>query len=65
MFFVVSVGATIAAVQNMDVIKEPLEKSMTKYDPDSSKEEDLEITRAWDDVQREVTKCVQALNACV
>ena len=65
MFFVVSVGATIAAVQNIDVIKEPLEKSMTKYDPDSSKEEDLEITRAWDDVQREVTKCVEALNACV
>ena len=54
MFFVVAVGATIAAVQNVDVIKEPLQKSMTKYNPNSSNSSNLDITRAWDDVQREV-----------
>ena len=50
----VAVGATIAAVQNVDELKEPLVKSMTKYDPNSSNSSNLDITRAWDDVQREV-----------
>ena len=54
MFLMVSIGATIAAVQSVDIIKEPLTKSMTKYDPNSAEQEDLDITRAWDDVQREV-----------
>ena len=52
----VAVGATIAAVQNVDELKEPLVKSMTKYDPNSSNSSNLDITRAWDDVQREVSK---------
>ena len=55
MFFMVAVGATIAAVQNVDELKEPLVKSMTKYDPNSSNSSNLDITRAWDDVQREVS----------
>ena len=55
MFFVVTIGATIAAVQNVDVIKEPLTKSMVKYNPNSSNSSELDITRAWDDVQREVS----------
>ena len=54
MFLAVTIGATIAFVQSVDIIKEPLTKSMTKYDPNSSDAEDLDITRAWDDVQREV-----------
>ena len=55
MFFVVTIGATIAAIQNVDVIKEPLTKSMVKYNPNSSNSSELDITRAWDDVQREVS----------
>ena len=51
----IAVGATIAAVQNVDELKEPLVKSMTKYDPNSSNSTNLDITRAWDDVQREVS----------
>ena len=52
-----TIGATIAAVQNVDVIKEPLTKSMTKYDPNTSVKDDLDITRAWDDVQRQFACC--------
>ena len=54
MFLALTIGATIAAFQNVDVIKEPLIKSMDKYNPDSQDPESLDITRAWDDVQREV-----------
>ena len=54
MFLALTIGATIAAFQNVDVIKEPLMKSMDKYNPDSQDPESLDITRAWDDVQREV-----------
>ena len=50
----VTIGATIAAFQSVDVIKEPLLKSMDDYDPNSQIAEKLDITRAWDDVQREV-----------
>merc|ERR1712156_797739 len=57
MFFMVAVGATIAAVQNVDELKEPLSRSMTKYDPNSSNSTNLDITRAWDDVQREFSCC--------
>ena len=55
-FLAVNIGATIAAFQSVDVIKEPLLKSMDKYDPNSQVPENLDITRAWDDVQREVSK---------
>ena len=55
-FLAVTIGATIAAFQSVDVIKEPLLKSMDKYDPNSQVPENLDITRAWDDVQREVSK---------
>ena len=54
LFLAVTIGATIAAFQSVDVIKEPLLKSMDNYDPNSQVPENLDITRAWDDVQREV-----------
>ena len=54
LFLAVTIGATIAAFQSVDVIKEPLLKSMDNYDPNSQVRENLDITRAWDDVQREV-----------
>ena len=54
MFLALTIGATIAAFQNVDVIKDPLIKSMDKYNPDSQDPESLDMTRAWDDVQREV-----------
>jgi hypothetical protein len=54
MFAAITIGATIAAFQSIDVIKEPLLKSISKYNPQAQKQEDLDITRAWDDVQREV-----------
>ena len=65
MFFMVAVGATIAAVQNVDELKEPLVKSMTKYDPNSSNSSNLDITRAWDDVQREVSIKYHIINSLV
>ena len=61
----VAVGATIAAVQNVDELKEPLVKSMTKYDPNSSNSSNLDITRAWDDVQREVSIKYHIINSLV
>ena len=65
MFFMVAVGATIAAVQNVDELKEPLVKSMTKYDPNSSNSSNLDITRAWDDVQREVSMKYNIMHSLV
>ena len=48
-------GATIAGSQSVDVLKEPLLESLKKYDPQSQKQENLDITQAWDDVQKEVS----------
>ena len=65
LFMAVTIGATIAAFQSVDVIKEPLLKSMDDYDPNSQIAEKLDITRAWDDVQREVNcKFFQCATVC-
>ena len=55
MFLIIVVGASIAAFQNVEVLKEPLLNSLKKYDPQSTDQEKIEITQAWDDVQKEVS----------
>ena len=56
------VGATITYFQNLDVIKTPLLNSMSKYDPDSTDPEIVDVNAAWDDVQAEVRPYLWRLN---
>ena len=49
------VGATITSYQNLDILKNPLLNSMSKYDPNSKDLEIIDINNAWDDVQSEVS----------
>lgn len=57
MFLVTVVGATVAYFQSIDVIKEPLLKSMVKYNPQPTDQNAKDITRAWDDIQSEFGCC--------
>ena len=54
MFLLISIGATIAAFQSVDYLKQPLLDSLKNYNPESPAEEKQGITQAWDDVQKEV-----------
>ena len=54
MFLLITMGATIVTFQSIELLKEPLLESLNKYDPGSADEEILELTRSWDDVQKEV-----------
>ena len=56
MFLLISIGATIAAFQSVDYLKQPLLDSLKNYNPESPAEEKQGITQAWDDVQKEVQK---------
>ena len=54
MFLLITMGATIVTFQSIELLKEPLLESLNKYDPGSADEDILELTRSWDDVQKEV-----------
>lgn len=51
------VGATITTYQNLDILKNPLLNSMSKYDPNSKDQEIIDINTAWNDVQSEFSCC--------
>jgi len=57
MFLLISIGATIAAFQSVDYLKQPLLDSLKNYNPESPAEEKQGITQAWDDVQKEFKCC--------
>ena len=55
MFLLVTIGACLVTFQSIELLKEPLLESLNKYDPGSADEGILELTRSWDDVQKEVS----------
>jgi len=57
MFLLITMGATIVTFQSIELLKEPLLESLNKYDPGSADEDILELTRSWDDVQKEFSCC--------
>ena len=55
MFLLVTIGACLVTFQSIELLKEPLLDSLNKYNPGSADEGILELTRSWDDVQKEVS----------
>ena len=55
MFIVMIVGAVIGYSQSLSEVKKPLEDSMDKYDVDATDSKAKGITKAWDDLQMDVS----------
>ena len=59
MFIVLIVGAVFGYSQSLDELKTPLVESMSKYNPaDDASADEKAITKAWDQVQSDVSKNV-------
>ena len=58
MFIVMIVGAVFGYSQSLDELKKPLVDSMDKYSKaDDASETEKAITKAWDQVQTDVSDC--------
>lgn len=59
MFIIMIVGAIIGVTQSMDKLKDPLLKSIEKYDSNSQDSKTEALTKAWDKVQEDVRIILQ------
>jgi hypothetical protein len=55
MFIILIVGAVVGYSQSLDELKDPMMKSMAKYDPNNTNADAVSITKAWDQVQTDVS----------
>lgn len=54
LFIGVIVSATIAFTQSLDILREPLLKSLSQYRASTTDPESVEVTGTWDELQKKV-----------
>ncbi len=55
MFVAMIVGAVVGYSQSLEEVNQVLLDSITEYDPDSTDKDEVAITKAWDQIQKDVS----------